>query len=79
MNHIGCSLEANILLTSVSYTLNAFFIFAKFTFFDIFISKTHTLPTHSYTGFKKNIKFFYDNFGYVNNGHIFCGKSKLRT
>ena len=42
----GSSLEANVLLTSMSYILSAFF--CKIYIFDIFVSKIIALPTHFY-------------------------------
>ena len=52
----GSSLEANVLLTSMSYILSAFF--CKIYIFDIFVSKIFALPTHFYNSWKKS-KFFF--------------------
>ena len=41
-------LEINILLTSISSTLNSFFVFVKVNFFYLFIIKIYALSTHSY-------------------------------
>ena len=49
-------LETNILLTSMSFKLNSFFVFIKVTFLDLFIIKIYALSTHSSTLLKKNVK-----------------------
>ena len=45
----GSFFETNILLTSMSSTLNYIFIFVEITFFDFFsVFKIYVLSTHSY-------------------------------
>ena len=51
--------ETIILLPSMSFKLNNFFVLKKVTFVDLFIIKIYALSTESYTCQKKNVKIFF--------------------
>ena len=51
--------ETNILLTSMTFKLNSFFVLIKVTFNDLFIIKIYALSTHSYACQEKIQKKFF--------------------